>query len=512
MVFSKQKSEVILKERCWYKMGRNKKYSKELMDKAIDISRAEGCKKASETLGIPYKTIYNWYNKKNKHDGYNRKSVCGINALQYRSLQSCDKEADSKVKTRLVKFFKEELYFDINDYAGKDKDKRQEKRDFISFIQDIKSEYKEGNILQVLAKPHLENIYNEYSESCKNDKLYKIIYNRTFDKLQDNEYAMKSYEIYHKADYEFELILWKYRHGIIFNLNSHNSIDKLNEALCYIKENLLDGFFEGPFKLKENLIKSFYNLLICHQIICKETDKINMNNSLYYLDKPTDNYITSLSSNIKFIWSKSVALEELEKYIKGIPTDNGKCLWDYITYGNYNEADKKYYKYAFDKFEKCHMIYNESLTKEDNYKDDGWYNPYNEKHHKKNKAIIERYNVLENVSIIELIAIMQELIYMKKNKLMFNNKFYNNKNIPMEMTTKLKAGEKAEAAAKKYFIRCVQNRVAHDLGNGEEMKIWRTIENELYKLKIQLFSIYDTETFTFSMHSIKFLLNLLDLG
>lgn len=492
-------------------MGRNKKYSEEIMNKAIDLSRAEGCKKASETLGIPYKTIYNWYNKKNKHDGYSRKSGCGINALQYKSLQAYEKEADSKVKTRLVKFFKEELYFDINDYAGEDKDKRQEKRDFISFIQDIKSEYEEGYIFQVLAKPHLENIYNEYSESCKNDKLYKNIYNRTLDKLQDDEYAMKSYEIYHKADFEFELILWKYRHGIIFNLNSHKSIDKLNETLCYIKVNLLDGFFEGPFKLKENLIKSFYNLLICHQIICKETDKINMNNSLYYSEKPTDNYITFLSSNIKVIWSKSVALEELEKYIKGIPTDKGKCLWDYITYGNYNKADKKYYGYALEKFDEGYRIYYESVTKKDNYEDDGWYNPYNEEHHLKFKAINEHYNVLENVSIIELIAIMQELIYMKKNELKFNNKFYNNKNSPVEMTRKLKAGDKAEAAAKKFFIRCVQNRIAHNFGNGEEMKIWRAIENELYKLKIQLFSIYDTETFTTNMHSIKLLLNRLDL-
>lgn len=363
----------------------------------------------------------------------------------------------------------------------------------------------------MLAKPHLENIYNEYSESCRNDKIYKSIYNKTFDKLNDEDYAMTSYKIYHKADYEFELILWCYRNSMMFNLKECNSIKKLNETLFYIKENFTDGFFEGPYKLKENLIKSFFNLLVCHQITAKEYDKINMNNSLYYLEKPTDNYITSLSKNFKIFWDKSIALKEMKKYFNGIPTDEGECLWGYITYGKYSETDKKYYEYALEKFDESYRIYYESLTKEDNYEDDGWYNPYNEEPHWRNKALCDRINVLENVPIIELIAIMQELIHMKKNELEFNNKFYNNKNIPQKMVNKLKSGDYAEAAAKKYFIRCVHNRIAHNFGKGEEMKIWRAIENELYKLKIQLFSIYDTKTFSQNMDSILLLLEQLDL-
>ena len=43
------------------------------------------------------------------------------------------------------------------------------------------------------------------------------------------------------------------------------------------------------------------------------------------------------------------------------------------------------------------------------------------------------------------------------------------------------------------------------------MKIWRAIENELYKLKIQLFSIYNTKTFSQNMDSILLLLKQLDL-
>lgn len=72
------------------------------------------------------------------------------------------------------------------------------------------------------------------------------------------------------------------------------------------------------------------------------------------------------------------------------------------------------------------------------------------------------------------------------------------------MVNKLKASDYAEAAAKKYFIRCVQNRIAHNFGKSEEMKIWRNIENELYKFKIQLFSIYDTKTFSKNIDSVLF--------
>lgn len=485
-------------------MGRNKKYSKEIMENAVKLSKEKGCKKASKSLGIPYKTVYNWYKKESKQDSKN-------GDLKYKDFQSYNKEAAEKVKIRLVKLLKEELSFDINGYAENDNEKLKEKRDFISFIYDMKSEYKEGSIFQVLAKPHLENIYNEYSESCKNDKIYKIIYNKTCDKLQDKDYAVTAYKIYHKADYEFELILSSYRGCIIYNLNGLNSVNKLNKVLCYIRENFTDGFFEGPYELKENLIKSFFNLLVCHQIISKEYDKINMNNSLYYLEKPSDNYIKSLAEPPIFFQHKSTALEEMKKYFNGIPTDEGKCLWDYITYEKYNGADKKYYEYALEKFDESYRIYYESVTKEDNYEDDGWYNPYNEEPHWRNKALCDRINVLENVPIIELIAIMQELIYMKKNELEFNNKFYNNKNIPQTMVNKLKSGDYAEAAAKKYFIRCVHNRIAHNFGKGEEMKIWRTIENELYKLKTQLFSIYDTKTFSQNTDSILFLLKQLDL-
>lgn len=494
-------------------MGRNRKYSEEIINKAIELSKAKGYKKASMKLGLSYKTVYNWCKEKNfdikvktnEIDSYTSiaKSKCNSDELYI--------EATRKEIVRIVELLKNKLYFDIDDYVGEDEKRKKEKTDFINFLYDIKSKHQEGSIFQVLAKPHLENIYNEYSESCRNDKIYKSIYNKTFDKLNDEDYTMTSYKVYHKADYEFELILWCYRNSMMFNLKECNSINKLNETLFYIKENFTDGFFEGPYKLKENLIKSFFNLLVCHQIISKEYDKINMNNSLYYLEKPSDNYIKSLAETPIFFQHKSTALEEMKKYFNGIPTDEGKCLWDYITYEKYNGADKKYYEYALEKFDESYRIYYESLTKEDNYEDDGWYNPYNEEPHWRNKALCDRINVLDNVPIIELIAIMQELIYMKKNELEFINKFYNNKNIPQKMVNKLKSGDYAEAAAKKYFIRCVHNRIAHNFGKGEEMKIWRAIENELYKLKIQLFSIYDTKTFSQNMDSILLLLEQLDL-
>lgn len=104
----------------------------------------------------------------------------------------------------------------------------------------------------------------------------------------------------------------------------------------------------------------------------------------------------------------------MKKYFNGIPTDEGECLWDYITYGKYSETDKKYYEYALEKFDESYILYYESMTKESNYDDNGWYNPYFEKQHLKNRTINEYFDVLENVSIIELIAIMQELIYEKE--------------------------------------------------------------------------------------------------
>ena len=138
--------------------------------------------------------------------------------------------------------------------------------------------------------------------------------------------------------------------------------------------------------------------------------------------------------------------------------------------------------------------------------DDGMYNPYLEGPHIKNKQIVDEFKKKGLVSVVEIIAIMQELIYMKKYHLEFDNKFYNNKNIPKDMVNKLK--NNAEAAAKRFFVRCVQNRIAYNFGNEENMKKWREIENELYSLKIQIFKIYDIDKFESTMHSILLLLKL----
>lgn len=70
-------------------MGRNNKYSKEIMKKAVELSENEGCKKASETLGLPYKTVYNWYKKESKQDSKNGN-------MRYKDFQSYNKEAAEK--------------------------------------------------------------------------------------------------------------------------------------------------------------------------------------------------------------------------------------------------------------------------------------------------------------------------------------------------------------------------------------------------------------------------------
>lgn len=240
-------------------MGRHRKYDEKIINDAIELARTEGCKKASEKLNIKYKTVYNWCKEKhievsiknNESDSYTSVAKSKCNSDEFYM------EATRKEILRLVMFLKEKLYFDIDAYAEKNEKRKKEKIDFISFIYDSKVECQEGSIFQVLAKPHLENIYNEYSESCKNDKIYKIIYKKTLDKLQDEDYAMESYKTYHKADYELELIIHNRRQSIMYNLGIYNSVNELKELLSCIRENFLDGFFEGSFELKENLIKSF---------------------------------------------------------------------------------------------------------------------------------------------------------------------------------------------------------------------------------------------------------------
>lgn len=525
-------------------MGRKSKYDDNLIKQAIKLSEEKGCKQAAKELEIPYKTVYNWYTK-----NVGKKRDLNYNDIKNKDFAEYDKEAEYKKRLRLVKFLKEELSFDIDGYVEKNAEKMKEKRDFIEFLLDSNDECQKGSIFQLLEKSHLENIYNEYSEKCTNNDIYKYIYKKTRHKLIENEidsskeslnqkiqflfeennetdfekkyvelteseqeyidylfsYEDHSYEVYHKNDYRFELIVAHFRNNVMFNFRKEKNSNNLDKFLKYIKENFTDGFFDGPYELKDNLTKSFFNLLICHQIISKEIDKINMNNSLYYLDRPDDNYIEKMTKCIPLLMKRTDIFELMINYINGKKTECGTFLWNCITYDHYDENDIKYYKYAIKTLDEGYEIYY-GFSDDKNYEDDGMYNPYLEGPHIKNKQIVDEFKKKGLVSVVEIIAIMQELIYMKKYHLEFDNKFYNNKNIPKDMVNKLK--NNAEAAAKRFFVRCVQNRIAYNFGNEENMKKWREIENELYSLKIQIFKIYDIDKFESTMHSILLLLKL----
>lgn len=110
-------------------MGRNRKYSEEIINKAIELSKAKGYKKASMKLGLSYKTVYNWCKEKNfdikvktnEIDSYTSiaKSKCNSDELYI--------EATRKEIVRIVELLKNKLYFDIDDYVGEDEKRKKKK-------------------------------------------------------------------------------------------------------------------------------------------------------------------------------------------------------------------------------------------------------------------------------------------------------------------------------------------------------------------------------------------------
>lgn len=413
------------------------------------------------------------------------------------SVDSCLKKL--KGKSGIVNRLKEKLDFDIEGIAGDNKYERFKMLQILKVLFKVERKYK-CSIVKLLSSPHLENIRNEYSDESKNGELYDEIYCKIMMLVSD---VIEREEKFKKNNFVWEQVI-----SILRMTLSDKNIFYIESGLKRV-EQTVDDILQAmnsvnPKKIQHNdgVAESMFNMLVCHQVISNDTDKIHMNESLGEFETPCVAYIERYKKEYYTPLSKS-DIVAMESKLKGKDSNFGNKIWNLITYDNFNKDDMKSYRYAVKNYRNVLEYIFRNVKNNLNNKSDGFYNPYSEPVYKyilnyyKNNIKIHEKPIEECVYISTLVAVMQELIYIHKNKISFENRYYRYSDVNKPLTARINNGTYTEAAAIRFVVRRVENREAANLGRYQWCKIIRSIESKIYEIKKIIFSYYSIDDFCY---------------
>lgn len=318
-------------------------------------------------------------------------------------------------------------------------------------------------ITDILDKPRLENINTELSN--------KSVYGKYFQSLYD---SIKT-EV-HDADARFEKIekinmYWEYLTDKVFDYvitdraleEPESALDELDRISKFLKERVLARLSEGKIskELDDGIMTTFYNKLICHRMMCRDADRININYQICFSPEPPESFRKELRK-----WESYVIEEKTMKDIK-----------DYICTSTENENVIAIVNLLLEGIPKEHWSVKACKFAINNFETVlNWW--------------IAGKNVdnSEGVTIDTFITIMQEMIVVNSSKEGFKNDYlgYNNPN--RSLSVAVKKPNEADAVAIEAWKKKLENRTAVNFGASALIKKKREIENYIYQIKMYIYS------------------------
>lgn len=319
-------------------------------------------------------------------------------------------------------------------------------------------------ITDILKKPRLENIQSEFSNNSVYGKIFADMFDKIKNVVDDAEERCLRLE---KIN-----LYWEYITDSIFDYvitdkalaepeDANNELERINR---FLKEKVLarlQGIDVTGISNSEGVMKTFFNILACHRLLCNEVDRININYHVSFSEPPSQEYVNNLKK-YEFCEVKWDLLPIIIKRLSG-ENDNieaGNLLY-FISYGlEIPNTDIKHYKYAV-------------------------------KHAKIVASWIEKYKEADfsnGIPVDMLSAIMQEIISNKKNSDKVLNDYYGYNNKWKSILTALKKTNMADAVVMQAWIKKLENRVAVNYGAYALIQRKRDIEITIYEIKKILYS------------------------
>lgn len=328
-------------------------------------------------------------------------------------------------------------------------------------------------ITDILAKPRLSNINTELSKSSIYGEIFDSLFNKIKSEVNDADERCARLE---KINLYWEYITSKIFDYVVSDdalINQDGAMAELERINYFLKYKILNKLRDNAnFKTlsPEGVMKTFFNILACHRLLCFEYDKININYECIVNEHPSQSYIDffKANDNCMVYWnilSKiSKVLSEIEK------NDAALRVLCKIPYDLDNDnLDIKHYKYAVSKVKTVAS----------------WV----EKH--------RNVDYSQGIHVNMLIVIMQEIIDNKENCSKIVNDFYGYKNKRKSMTNALNNPDNADSVVIQAWLTKLENRTAVNFGAYELLKKKREVENNIYEIKKIIYSYQNLDNLEF---------------
>ena len=321
-------------------------------------------------------------------------------------------------------------------------------------------------ITDILAKPRLENIHTDYSLKSEFGDVVKSMLSAVGQNIDDVGQRWGVVENINRS--------WKYATDVLFAyvfsdcaVNFPNSnLVQLERIKRYLSEKIImkcENVKPRSFVSNEGVMKSFYNLLLCHEKLCNDIDRINITDRLSVPDMPNKEFISTFkkSEGVKENWEIiDVMTEYLKNHKENVQAEYVLKLITYLKLPT--QEDIKDCLFA--------LKYVRTIAR--------WIEQD------------KNADFSDGISLDMFVIIMQELISVKREKETFNNDYFGNRYTKKPLLSAVKKPAEADAVARLAWIKKIENRTAINFGCYDLMVLAREIEKIVYKIKTIIFSYH----------------------
>jgi hypothetical protein len=319
------------------------------------------------------------------------------------------------------------------------------------------------NITDILEKPRLENIQTELSDKSVYGKYFESLYENVKTEVEDADSRFQKLERIN--------IYWEYLTEKVFDYvitdraidEPENALFELERIRRFLQERVLDrlSYDKIPKTSDGEVVNTFYNKLVCHRLMCRDVDRININYQICLSPKPSAEYVAEFKK-----WEGYGVPKKLQSDIKDYicsSTENKdvKGVIDFVLKGIERKHWKdKAFKFAIKNFDTVLNWWTEGKD----------------------------IDVKDSVPIDIFTIIMQEMVVVNNSKEGFRNDYlgYNNPN--RSLSVAVKKPSEADAVAVEAWKKKLENRTAVNFGASELIKKKREIENYIYQIKQYIYS------------------------
>lgn len=335
-----------------------------------------------------------------------------------------------------------------------------------------KSSYARIRIIDILNKPRLDNINTQIAE--------KSVYGNILSEMKVNiEKELRRESIILKTEQleyitlQWEIVIQKTFDYVMTEIaldNKEFAYSELERIEYYLKHKVLErlpNVLELNLQYNENLFGTFYNILILHESLCFDHDRLRINYQIVIDDPPENDYIkTFIENEDKWLVKEEyfeILLKKLCNLDETYDSKFGIIIFLIFKKNKLSYEDKKDLEFAF-RYVKTLLIWLTEFKKAD---------------------FSEGYHLGIFVSVI------QEIIYANKTKEILKNDFYGNKYSQKTLISSLKDGVEASAIAKTAWLFKIENRYSINIGAYKLIKKKRDVEKLIYQIKSKLYQYHN---------------------